>query len=209
MLRGAPMNARARPELRRRSWRFNLEVDCANFLSPMAGEIAALYDDARFVLLIRDCFSWLDSRIEWLATRRHLHTPMWLESFAARYGQYQDVPAPEEAPLTAAGLLPIASYLRYWAELPENVLRDVPEHRVCVVRTEDLDGSNERLAEFVGVDPETIEVVHVNRNASRTGLLSKVPRPFVVDRAAELCGPSMQRYWGPDWVTLSDRLPHR
>jgi hypothetical protein len=205
MLHGASVTEQVRRELRRRSWQFNLEVDCANFLSPLAGEIAALYDDARFVLLIRDCFSWLDSRIEWLATTSA--SPMWSENFAARYRRHADVPAREEAALTAAGLLPLASYLRYWAELPERVLREVPRDRVCVLRTEDLDDSNERLARFVGVDPSTIEVVHVNHNPSRTGLLSTVPREFIVERAMEFCSPLMQRFWGEDWVKLSSRLP--
>ena len=207
LLDGALVAGRARKEIRRRSRRFNLEVDSANFLSPLAGEIAGVYDDAKFVLLIRDCFSWLDARVEWLVTRRY--PTIWSENFAARYGRHPDVPVPEEAPLIAAGLLPIASYLRYWAELPDRVLRDVPEHRLRVIRTEDLDDANELLAEFVGVAPSTIETVHANRNLSRTGLLSTVPVQLIVDRATELCAPLMQRFWGSDWLTLTDRLPHQ
>ena len=107
-------------------------------------------------------------------------------------------------------MLPIASYLRYWAELPDRVLREVPPERLCVVRTEDLDDSNARLAEFVGVDPSTIEVVHTNKNRSRTGLLATVPRELVVERAAELCAPLMERFWGrTDWLALSERLPRQ
>jgi hypothetical protein len=52
-------------------------------------------------------------------------------------------------------------------------------------------------------------VVHENRTVVRTGLLPSVPREFIIERATELCAPLMERFWGPDWLTLSDRLPHR
>ena len=193
-------------EIGRRSWRFNLEVDRAYFLSPFAGLIADRYDDARFVLLLRDCFSWLDAFVEW-SLRGPPTTSIGQASVAARYGQYRERPAPEEAALTEAGLFPIASYLRYWFELPERVLRDVPAARLCVVRTEDLDSSNERLAAFVGIDPSTILTVHANRNGSRSGLLAQVSREFVMERVEEHCAPLMQRYWGDDWRSLVSRLP--
>src|SRR6188472_2082412 len=52
---------RVRAELRRRNWRFQLDVDSAPFLNPLTPMLVELFDDARFVLVLRDCFSWLDS----------------------------------------------------------------------------------------------------------------------------------------------------
>src|SRR5438034_10103384 len=51
-------SARVRHELRRRTLRYHLEVDVAGHISVFAGTLADMYADARFVLLIRDCFSW-------------------------------------------------------------------------------------------------------------------------------------------------------
>jgi hypothetical protein len=205
-LRGQLSDAEVRAEVRRRSRRFNLEADCGYFLSPFAGHLAEMYDDARFVLLIRDCFSWLDSRIEFAL--RKPSKPIGLDSMAARYGRDDEPRRPEEAALHDAGLWPIASYLRYWAELPAQVVRDVPAERLCIVRTEDLDHVNERLAMFVDVDPSTIITVHANHNETRTGLLTRVPVEHIEELVDQHCAPLMARYWGDDWRELSSRLPH-
>ena len=207
VLMGSASAHDVRAALHRRSWRLNLEVDAANFLSPFAGRLAQMYDDARFVLTIRDCYSWLDSRIEWIV-RTDL-PDIWRQNFDARYGRYRDHPRPEEEALQAAGLRPIASYLRYWSELPERVIRDVPQERLCIVRTEDLDRSCDRLATFVGAASSTIVPAHVNRNEERTGLLASVPIQVIDDLALEHCGPLMQRFWGDDWMRLRERLPQR
>ena len=166
-----------------------------------------MHDDARFVLLLRDTVSWLDSRIEFAL--RKAPTSVGDESMRARYGRYGESFRPGEAALETAGLYPIAAYFRYWTELAEKVMRDVPMDRLCVVRTEDLDVSNERLATFAGVDPSTILTVHANHNEQRTGILRTVPEQLVVELAQEHCAPLMQRYWGDDWVDLTDRVTYR
>ena len=195
---------RARAELRRRSRRFHLDVDVAGLLSPFAGTLARLYLDAKFILLIRDCFSWLDSRIE-----KNIGNPGHVSSaiYAARYMRQVDPFQREEAALRDAGMLPIASYLRAWAEVSEGVLRDVPADRLLVVRTEDLDQSAGVLARFAGVPEHRVTPAHANHRSSRRGLLADVPPSFVVAQAREHCSGLMARYWGPDWPDLANRLP--
>jgi hypothetical protein len=205
-LRGELTAADARAELRRRSWRFNMEFDCGHFMSPFAGLLAEQYDDARFVLLVRDCFSWLDSRIEYVLLKGPV---LGRDSMEARYGQYGEHFHAGESALAAAGLFPIAAYLQYWSELTAQVMRDVPSERLLIVRTEDLDDSNERLAAFVGVDPSTISTVHFNHNEARTGILETVPNELIVELAQEHCTPLMQRFWGDNWVDLAARLDYK
>jgi Sulfotransferase domain len=199
-----PDSARARAELRRRSWRFHLEVDVAGLLSPFAGTLATQYPDARFVLLIRDCFSWLDSRVE-----KNVGRPGYVGSaiYAARYGRFDDHFAPEESVLRDAGLRPIASYLRAWADVSERVLRGVPAERLLVVRTEDLDSSAGLLARFAGVPVASVKPAHANHRTRRSGLLADVPASFVVEQAQEHCAGLMERYWGQEWCRLGERLP--
>ena len=194
---------RARWELRRRSVRYQLEVDGANFLTPFVATLADLHPDAKFVLTIRDCFSWLDSRLEHLRSRppdRDLYV-------AAQYARFDDGFAPEELVLRDAGLRPIAAYFRGWAAYNDLVLASVPKDRLLVVRTEDLDTSADVLAQFVGVPASTVRPAHANRNESPTGFLGQIPTSFIVERAREHCGPLMERYWGAEWCNLSARLP--
>jgi hypothetical protein len=201
----APDSPEVRALLRRRRWRLHLEVDVAGNLSPFAGTAARMYPKARFVLLIRDCFSWLDSRIETTLRYRVPNDPF----FRARFMLHDDPFAPEEAPLQAAGVLPLASYLRAWAATNDEVLDRVPAERLMVIRLEDLDSSLPALAAFTGVPADTLHRQHVNEAPSRTGLLAEIPRDFVIERVQEYCASHMERFWGAGWRALAERLPVR
>jgi hypothetical protein len=197
-------SSEVRRAFRKRSVRYNLEADVAGNLSLFAGPVAKLYPDARFVLLMRDCFSWLDSRIEHVLRLPHDDiTPF----HANRFARYSDVHDPVEAPLQDAGVRPIASYLRSWVEISQGVLDAVPSDRLLVIRTEDLDTSGPALGRLLGIDPSTIRRVHGNHHPVRAGLLARIPQQHVVEQAQELCAPLMQRFWGDDWIRLADRLP--
>jgi Sulfotransferase domain len=199
--------ARVRAELRRRSVRFHLEVDVAGHMAVFAGTHAGMYADAKFVLLMRDCFSWLNSVVDQrLRSIRELRNNAYFHAKFVRYG-YEFSSA--EAVLRDAELVPVAAYLRAWAETSRRVLEEVPPERLLVVRTEDLDHSVEALARFAGVPESTVQPVHANRNPSPTGLLSEVPASFVIERAREHCAPLMERFWGPGWCDLVTRLPQQ
>jgi hypothetical protein len=156
---------------------------------------------------LRDCISWLDSRVEWDRKLPPDTVPVLAPLREARYGRYPEHFAPEEAVLREAGLRPLASYLRAWTDENAGVVRDVPAERLLVVRTEDLDGAAGTLARFAGVPEGTVHPVHANANADRVGLLAEIPREFVVERAQQHCTALMARFWGPDWCALQDRLP--
>jgi hypothetical protein len=194
-----------RQELRRRSARYRMEVDVAQFLTPFAGTLAEMHRNARFVLMVRDCFSWLDSRIEKNLRDGSEHAALLGPWFAALYGPDDHDFAPEEAVLRDVGLRPVASYLRAWSAVTEGVMRAVPTDRLLVVRTEDLDTSLDRIAEFADVPASTMTPRRSNQLGSRTGVLEQVPVDYLSARARELCTPLMERYWGPEWPQLADR----
>jgi hypothetical protein len=199
---------RVRAELRRRSVRYHLEVDVAAHMAVFAGTLAHLYSDAKFVLLIRDCFSWLDSVVEqeiWSLREGRVRDSY----YNAKYLRFGDGFAPEEEALRDAGLTPVASWFQGWADMNQRVLDAVPPDRLLVVRTEDLDDSVELLARFAGVPVSTLRSVHANRRTSPTGLLGEVPEAFVIEQALQHCGPMMQRFWGDDWCDLRSRLPEQ
>ena len=198
-------SVRVRAALRRRSVRYHLEVDVAGHMSALAGTHAAMYADARVVLLIRDCFSWLNSAVDMRI--RSLNTES--SYFHAKYLRYGNRFANEEAVLQEAGLIPIGSWLRGWVDANQRVLDEVPPDQLLVVRTEELDSSVEVLARFAGVPASTLRPVHANRNPSPTGLLGEVPAQFVIERAQEWCAPIMERFWGPNWCDLATRLPQQ
>jgi hypothetical protein len=199
-------------ELRRRNVRFGFEVDSAGFLTPFVADLARLYPRARFVVLVRDCFTWMDWRVrKWL---HHGLTPTNLSDWAgqhraAEWSVYFAVPpAPEDAPLMERGLAPVGSMAKRWGETLADVLAAAPAERTLVLRTEDIDTSFEQLAAFCGVDVSTlVRGLHRNAVPRREHLLAQISHDHILREAERYCAPVMEQYWGPDWRTLAHRVP--
>ena len=199
--------SQVRAALRRRSWRFQLDVDSAPFLSPLTPALVQVFDDTRFVLALRDCFSWLDSQLEWERSHPSSDLPMFAPYRSALFRYSKDEFTDDDCILWHESLRPVKAYLRSWGERNEEVLRVVPPDRLLVVRTEDLDHSTARLARFVGVPEESVVTSHANQNANRTGLLGEVSREYVVECAREHSAAVMELYWGSQWMDIAERLP--
>jgi len=198
---------RARRALRYRSLRYHMEIDAANFLTPVAGTLANLYPDAKFVLTVRDCFTWLDSRIAQDVRYSAQPNAIWGAYLDSLYNQVDGGFAPEESALEEMGVRSIRSYLSLWNRFTQPVIDAIEPDRLLVLRTEDLNHSAGELARFAGVPPATIAPTHANRRPKPHPLLAEVPRDFVVERCREQCSSLMERYWGADWHELADRLP--
>jgi hypothetical protein len=203
---------RRRWEMRRRNLRFGLEMDSAAFLTLFVPELAAMYPRARFVVLLRDCFTWMDTRVEkWLRSGETLTD---LSDWAGPYRwsdwgvRYAVAPTADDAPLVERGLPPVGTLARRWGETYTQVLTDAPPDRTLVLRTQDLDSSIVRLAEFVGVDASTLTAgVHRNRVEERQHLFSRLDHDHIIREAERYCAPVMEQLWGPDWRTLVHRVP--
>jgi len=206
--------ASARWELRRRDLRFRLEVDSAHFLTPFVPQLTDLYPRARFVVLMRDCFSWVDSLLEhWarIAARTMDRRPdlpdlsgvsaipSVVRSWVSVEGQLREGRA-------TAGLA--VGLLRTWATGNTRLLTEAPAARTLVVRTEDLDGTGPRLAAFCGVDLAMLRPgLRWNASPSRQGVLANVPPELLVSEAERWCAPLMEQHWGPEWRALVARIP--
>ena len=204
--------ARRRWEMRRRNLRFGLEVDSAGFLNLFVPELARMYPRARFVVLLRDCFTWMDTRIEkWLRSGETLTD---LSDWAGPHRfldwgvQFAVPPTPDDAPLVDRGLPPVGSLAKRWGETYAQVLASAPPDRTLVLRTEDIDTSLARLATFAGVDVSTLRAgVRRNSVRDREHLFAHVAHDHIVREAERYCAPVMQEFWGPDWRVLAHRVP--
>jgi hypothetical protein len=198
--------------MRYRGARYYLEVDAANFLTPLTSTLVRMYPNARFVLTIRDCFSWLDSRVEQDMALRGPKAPDWVAYKTSLYNRVDGSKfSAAERVLGDAGdgVRPVAAYLDLWKRYNDLVLDTVPADRLLVIRTEDLDDSIDQLASFAGVSVATLTPQHANRRKSATGVLAHVSSEYIRESAEAACAALMERYWGRDWLALSNRLPTR
>ena len=203
-LRGEIDDETLQRALRKRSRSLRLEVDVANFLSPVAGPLASLYPDVLFILTIRDCFSWFSSYADHVL-RDPPASWQWAEYRAASFGPEPGAHRPEEAALERQGLPSLETAFRRWARETATVIESVPARRLLVVKTRDLSSSQAEIGTFCGIDPTMVRAVHAGSAPRRRGVLAEVSTGHLIRVAEDTCEPLMRRFWGANWRDLVKR----
>lgn len=201
--------------LRARDRWLNLEVEAAHYLGFVAGELAQTFPEARFVLTIREPYSWLTSAVNqsiYNYANPHPDRAVWLALSDYRYGRHGFDYDAEEAPLRAyGGVYPIGSYLGYWTAHTEAVLDAVPEDRLLVMRTHELRTRSADLARFLDIPSETLslEKAHAFARPVKTVEVHEVvDHGYLEAEVARRCGPLMERFF-PEVRTVDDALALR
>jgi hypothetical protein len=179
-----------------RDARLRLDVDSSHVNVFLIDAILAEFADARFLLTIRDCYSWTDS-----AMNHTLNSRGWSKAdrdylefyFAAQHLEY----SPHDAFLRRLGLPSLDAYLTTWRRHNERALASSPPERLLVVRTPEISTSLPQIAEFAGIAKERLAPAFTARGTARArhGVLEKIDAAYLEDRVAEHCGPLMRRFF--------------
>jgi len=162
-----------------------LEIDSSWFHGLIVDLLASEFPNARFVLTIRDCYSWLNSEF-----KRVLHTPSQqperVKMRAFVYNGSAATYAPEEQVLKEIGLYPVDNYLVRWAAHNEKVLAVV-------------------LADFAGLPRGTVQLeqAHAYRNPVQREIIRELDAEFLERKVERYCRPLMGRFF-PEIGTLGD-----
>lgn len=173
-----------------------LEMDSASFNWLAAAEFARESEDARFILTIRDCFSWLESLLNMLLFLGPELRDWMLEFGRDVFGvtlRRSDV-ASRAALLDAAPRLVVPA-LALWSEGIRTVLDAIPTERLLIVRTDRIAAEIARIAAFVGVSAGSLAASrsHAFAAPSRAYLLSGVDTGLLRSAADEHTGELMAR----------------
>lgn len=194
----------AREQVRRldRSKWLELNSSWLNFF--LLDLLLELHPQAKFILTIRDCYSWLDSALNHILTRPEAD---YHERFHKWYagslwtGPHQD----GDRVLEEYGLWPLDGWLRFWSEHNTRVLALVPSDRLLIVRTREIGQDIPKMAEFLGVPLETLDTTrsHEHKALKKYGLLSKIDPDYLQDRVDARCKDLMERFF-PEIQRLAD-----
>lgn len=195
--------------IRQRDARRRLEMDSSQHNAFYLDVLVRQFPSAKFVMLIRDPYSWLDSLLQEVV---HGHRPFrdtpvfrtFIQAWA-RPHQYSHADG-ERGLLAKHGLFPLSCYLDLWTRQNRRILRTVPKKRLLVVRTDRITASVPRIAEFLGVPERNLDGrrTHLNRGRKKRGLLDAMDRRFVGREIAGRCGDLVERYF-PDAALVSSR----
>ncbi|MFH0944622.1 MAG: sulfotransferase [Planctomycetota bacterium] len=186
-----------RAVLQARDRLLRLEMEAAHYLNHVVDLLVSQFPAARFILTLREPVSWLQSEIDQnLKTRAY---PLWNAVQRFRYRRYGSVfPSEERALETLGGVYPLGSYLSYWKDHHDRVVRCVPADRLLVLRTDDLSGSALTLARFLAIDPASINTSRSHSGAGkerRFDLLASVEEAYVRELVEEVCGDLVGRLY--------------
>jgi len=194
----------ARNQIRRLDRRMWLEFNSSWINYFLLELLLEEFPRARFVLTIRDCYSWLDSMFNELLGRPH-------SVFQTRfYRWYIDSLSPGshedgDRVLAERGLWPLDLWLRAWNNHNVRMLHLVPRDRLLIVSTPDIRRDIPRLADFLGIPPDTLDAgrSHEYTAHAKFGLLSQIDPNYLHACVAKQCGDLMKKFF-PEIQCLSD-----
>ncbi len=187
--------------LRARDRRFSLDIDSSQLNYFFVRELVELFPEAKFILTLRDPYSWLDSLFNHQLARRHPPYE-WRRLRDLRFGSPHAHP-PEEHALEVRGLYTLDGYLSYWAAHNRRVLEVVPEDRLLVVRTDEITPRAEEIRRFAGVSHAAARPTksHTYKALAKFGVLGDLDAEYLAGKISEHCAQLMGMYFPVQQVT--------
>lgn len=193
--------------LRKRDARARLEMDSSCFHAPFADLLAAEFSEAKFILTIRDCYSWANSYMSMMLheqpsdaelKRRFCRAYLGLD-----YAHFRDRRS-FAAGLERSLLDPI---LQVWETTNRFLLRALPRDRTLLVKTREIPGRTDELAAFLGAPTETLfkRLAHGNSQDRSEDMLARVDPRLLRDKVRERCGELMADYFPDVLLSIESR----
>jgi len=187
--------------------KYLLEVNSSQLNYWVLDGLISEFPKAKFILTIRDCYSWLDSFINHSLSRPC--SDQWAKLRDLRFKRPQFKYAKQEEILIKHNLYTLDGYLSYWAEHSEEVIRTVPKERLLIIRTDEINISIEKVANYLGILSSTLnyDKAHLYKARQKFNILSKIDRKFLDEKINVHCKELMSKYF-PEFIN-SNRVVWR
>ncbi len=177
--------------LRQRDSLLWLECESTHAMAWFSDLLVEVFKDAKFILPVRDCYSWLDSIFN-----QHLNGSKVRPPYFKLRDLYHGTAAPYESPLLEErGLYPLEGYLSYWARHNEFVMDHVPEDRLLVLPVWRLSRDLDILASFAGVEVSNLDarVSHSHHARKKHHLPKQLGQDLITEKIEQFCSPTIER----------------
>jgi hypothetical protein len=181
-----------------------LDVDSSWLNALVLRFLVEEFPDARFLLTIRDCYSWLNSELKRVLRGRQISPHRQAVRKLLYQGPKRDH-APEEKLLKEQNMYPVENYLSLWTMHNNRVLRLVPKERLLIVRTDRIAQRATRIADFAGLPQSSIllERTHEYQNPVKAAVVRQIDRNFLESNVQRHCQKLMTQFF-PDIQSLDD-----
>lgn len=187
----------------RRLW---LDIDSSQLNFFLISRLVKLFPDAKFILTIRNPYSWLDSFINHQLARGG--SEKWIKLRDLRFRPDIYTHQQGEMILKENGLYTLDGYLSYWGYHNRTIIDTVPEDRLLIVRTDKISEHVEEIASFAGILSSNLskEKSHAFKAKAKFGLLDQVDQEYLECKVKEHCGDLIALFF-PEIQSKQDALP--
>ena len=209
-LRGEVDEAAAQRILRRRDRLLWLEMESSSLGGILIEALSRACPSKKFILTIRDVYSWCDSWIDHNINLPSVDSSPWatLDRIRLRIKDFQ--PTKFDSPLTARGLPPLACYFQLWANHNARVLEAVPSSRLLITETHQITVKIPEIAAWAGVPVETLRMDRgwLFPTRKKHNVLATLDESYVRETCDRFCGSLMDEYFpGTSWGANSRTHP--
>ncbi|HUB87332.1 MAG TPA: sulfotransferase, partial [Verrucomicrobiae bacterium] len=190
--------------LRARDRELALEVDSAALNYWILDLLLREFPDARFVLTIRDCYSWLNSQLnQWL--RFPDADERWSKIRQLRLTSTANDYEPGEEVLKEKNFHSLDAHFAHWTTHNARVLATVPSARLLVVRTDEIGRRAIEIADFARLPRRCIcsQQTHEFQNPQKQDIIRKIDRGLLERKVEQHCRPLMAQFF-PEIKSLAD-----
>jgi hypothetical protein len=172
-------------------------MESSNLMGIFAPDLSELFNDAKFILTIRNCISWLDSWFNHQLSRPLLSNESIYDLGRNNYYSQGHSYTRHDKFLESYNLFPIKSYLDFWNRHNSIVLNSIPQDKLLVIKTNEISSCSDKLSKFLMIPEKTINMKHSHayKAKEKYKILHQIDINYLYDTAMEVCGDLNDKYF--------------
>lgn len=174
-----------------------LELESSLFLLDWIEILVKEFPAAKFILPIRNCYSWLESMINQnFLTNSHVQKSYWKMLFDDYFDDTEANPK-YDFWLLEKGIHSIPSYLKHWTYHNQKIIEAVPPERLLVLKTNEINNQVDKIADFLEIPKNSFNLkrIYQNKTLSRPLVLSSIPQSYIISCVNRYCFDLMTEYF--------------
>ena len=183
--------------LKERDSELGLELESAHPLVYIGHSLCETFPQSKFIITIRNPYKWLGSRLSYHYQAKAKGWDIYRDYFWWKNNKFYNE---EEILLKEMGLCSVNTYLKQYQDVYK-LLESIPEDRCLFLKTNELNNSKFKIAEFLDINPTTLLTRHENNNNNKINIVEQLPEHFVKNKVMLYCQDIIHKYF-PEMLNL-------
>ena len=193
---GEICDAELQQSYRARDKQLTLDLESNCFLAYRPDLLYSTFPNAKFVILIRDPLTWLDSILDNNINFSRKKTPTMAKWHSVLFQDRETSLSANDELLIEMGLYPVNCYLDYWVRTNDRCLRSLGDSPQLCIGTNQISRRAEEIGDFIGIDVSKLERnnTHMNRTAEKHNVLQKLDAERIEESLSKICNPLIRDF---------------